>query len=367
MAKRIKILFTISNFDTSGSGKCVYDLVKGINRDVFEPEICCQHNKGSYFKEIEKLDVKIHLFPFKTNYRPLVTFPFRVLKIRKFFRDHQFDIIYSWHWSSDFSEPLAAKLAGVKYIFCKKAMGWGNKAWIWRSKLSTKIVAINEDMISEFYKGTSMMDKVVKISLGVDTNHFHPLKKTCPEGVQIDDTDFVIVSVANLVPVKGIEVLFEAVKQINNKNIKVFVVGNYDNDYGLNLKAKYANDTTFSFLGKHLDVRPFLAMADLFVIPTKNEGRREGLPIAPIEAMASARIVIGSNIAGVKDVLKAFPQCIFEPNHVSDLAEKIKDVIKMSPIEREQLAQAMRTYVEQELSMEPFIQKHEDLYLKLIG
>ena len=366
MAKKIKILFTISNFDTSGSGKCVYDLVNGINRDLFEPEICCTHDKGSYFKEIEKLNVKIHLFPFKTNYKPLVTFPFRVLKIKKFFKEHQFDIIYSWHWSSDFSEPLAAKLAGIKYMFCKKAMGWGNKAWIWRSKLSSKIVVINEDMITEFYEGTSMMDKIVKISLGVDTNYFQPLEKSNPEGVQINDDDFVIVTVANLVPVKGIEVLFEAVKLLDNKRVKVFVVGNYDNEYGLKLKDEYAGDASFNFLGKHLDIRPFLTMADLFVIPTKNEGRREGLPIAPIEAMASGRIVVGSDISGVKDVLKAFPQCIFKPSDSVDLAEKINDIIKMSPMERKTLAQAMRTYVEHELSMEPFLKKHEDLYLNLM-
>ena len=28
--KKIKILYTIPNFDTAGSGKVVYDLVKGI-------------------------------------------------------------------------------------------------------------------------------------------------------------------------------------------------------------------------------------------------------------------------------------------------------------------------------------------------
>ena len=39
MAKRIKILFTIPNFDTAGSGKVVYDLVNGLDKEIFEPEI----------------------------------------------------------------------------------------------------------------------------------------------------------------------------------------------------------------------------------------------------------------------------------------------------------------------------------------
>ena len=65
-------------------------------------------------------------------------------EIKNFFKKHQFDIIHSWHWSSDFSEPLAAKMAGIPFVYTKKAMGWGNKAWTLRSKLSTKIVVVNE-------------------------------------------------------------------------------------------------------------------------------------------------------------------------------------------------------------------------------
>ncbi len=144
--KKIRILFTIPNFDTAGSGKVVYDLVNNLDRSIFEPEICCFHNRGAFFKEIEKLNVKVHLFPFTENYRPLLSFPFRVLKIVRFFPKHKFDIIHSWHWSSDFSEPLAAKIAGIHWIMTKKSMGWGNKAWKWRSALSSKIITINSDM-----------------------------------------------------------------------------------------------------------------------------------------------------------------------------------------------------------------------------
>ena len=45
----------------------------------------------------------------------------------------------SWNWSSDFSEPLAARIAGIPYLYTKKAMGWGSRFWVWKSKLSSKI------------------------------------------------------------------------------------------------------------------------------------------------------------------------------------------------------------------------------------
>ena len=87
------------------------------------------------------------MFPFAIGYRPFITFPFRLIKTIRFFRKQKFDLIHSWHWSSDFTEPFAAKLAGIPFVYTKKAMGWGNKAWLWRSKLSTNIIAINNDMM----------------------------------------------------------------------------------------------------------------------------------------------------------------------------------------------------------------------------
>ncbi len=361
MPKKIKILFTIPNFDTAGSGKVVYDLVKGLNKQYFEPEICCFHNRGNYFKEIEKLDVKIHLFPFTTPYKPFLSFPLRLFKIYKFFKNQQFDIIHSWHWSSDFSEPLAAKLAGIPYVYTKKAMGWGNKAWRWRSKLSTKIIAINEDMMLQFF--SKMKDKTIQIPLGVAIGYFHPLKKTyiTPEGLKLNETDFVIITVANLVPVKGIEVLLKAVQQMQDQSIKVFIVGNDTSDYAKRLKSNF-NDNNILFLGKQLDVRPYLSNADVFVIPTLDEGRKEGMPIAPLEAMASKRIVIGSRVSGIKDILKTFPDWLFTPSDINGLVSRIMKCMQMTTVERETIANNMRAYVEQELSINNFISEHENLY-----
>ncbi len=48
--------------------------------------------------------------------------------------------------------------------------------------------------------------------------------------INISPQDFVIISVANLVKVKGIEILLNAVKLLNNPKIKVLIVGN-DTDY----------------------------------------------------------------------------------------------------------------------------------------
>lgn len=366
MSKKIKVLYTIPNFNTAGSGKSVYDLVKGLNKNLFEPEICVFHNKGAFFKEVEKLGVKVHVFPFTTSYRPRITFLARVIKISNFFKSNNFDLIHSWHWSSDISEPLAAKLAGIPYIYTKKAMGWGNRFWTWRSKLSTKVIVVNEDMISQYF--TNMLHKVEQFPLAIDTNYYKPAKSTFNISKEdfFNSKDFVILSIANMVPVKGIEILFEAVQRLDDDSIKVLIVGNDQNDYGQDLKARYSNNKNIVFIGKQMDVRPYLSMADLFVIPTKDEGRREGIPNAPLEAMASECLVLGSNISGVKDILKAFPQCLFPASQTDILAEKIKFIKEMPEPKKVALAKAMRKQVMDKFSIEGFLKNHEELYLKIV-
>lgn len=366
MSKRIRVLYTIPNFNTAGSGKSVYDLVKHIDKTIFEPEIACFHSKGAFFNEVEKLGFKMHIFPFTTAYNPKLTFLSRVLKIRKFFKTNQFDIIHSWHWSSDISEPLAARLAGIPYVYTKKAMGWNNKYWSWRSKLSTKVIVVNEDMIGQYFY--NMLPKVSKFPLAIDTDYYKPseFQSNLADNYSIKKGDFVILSIANLVAVKGIEILFEAVQQLNDDSIKVLIVGNDQNEYAQNLKTYCKNNKNIIFTGKQLEVRPFLALADVFVIPTKDEGRREGIPNAPLEAMATECVVLGSNISGVKDILKAFPQCLFEASNVEELAEKILYIKNMSIEEGHTLGRAMRDQVIKEFSIKEFLKNHETLYLDLV-
>ena len=364
--KKIKIVFTIPNFDTAGSGKVVYDLVNNLDQTIFEPEICCFHSRGAFMEEINTLAVKVHLFPFAINYRPFFTFPFRLIKLIRFFRKQQFDIIHSWHWSSDFSEPLAAKLAGIPFVFTKKSMGWGNKAWKWRSSLSDKIITINEDMKSFFSKKN--IEKVIEIPLGVDINYYTPQLKdhtALLKELAIDTNDFVIVSVVNLIPVKGIEILIKAIVELNNPNSKLLIVGNDKGDYAATLKKMAQGNSSIHFLGKKADVRPYHAIADVFVIPTLELG--EGLPVAPLEAMASGKIVIGSNVSGVKDILKKFPNNLFEPNNIQSLKESILRIMNMKQEERIQLEQEMRTHVENTFSIAQFIDKHSALYKEMLA
>jgi glycosyltransferase involved in cell wall biosynthesis len=178
--------------------------------------------------------------------------------------------------------------------------------------------------------------------------------------------DFVVISVANMVKVKGIETLLEAVKMLNNPKVKVLIVGDDKSEYASELKLRYKHENSIQFLGKQLDVTPYLAGSDLFVIPTKDEGRREGIPNAPLEAMSMERIVLGSNISGVRDILETFPNYMFKADDVSGLEHKIKRIMDMPDTERKSVEIEMRKRVIDVFCIKDFITNHEQLYRKLL-
>ena len=362
MGNKIKILYTIPNFKTAGSGKVVYDLVKGLDKNKFAPEICCSHSEGDFFKEVQKLNVPIHIFKSTTEIKPYYNFLFRIFIIARFFKTNKFDIIHSWHWSSDISEPLAAKLAGIKWVYTKKAMSWGSpKRWRLRSRLSSKIIVLNKDMIPRYFN--ELKSKTILIHLGVDIDSYKPQRKlySTPLGHKFTKNDFIIVTVANLVPIKGIEYLIAAVDSIKDKNIKLLIVGNNNNDYGKSL-IKQNTNSNIIFIDKQLNVKPYHAVADLFVIPTSTSW--EGLPVAPIEAMSSQRIVLGSNVEGVREVLANFNDFMFPAKDVTRICDKIKWIQSLSANEKENYELQMRQEVEKHFTLRKCLKLHEEFYLK---
>lgn len=359
---KIKILFTIPNFDTAGSGKVVYDLAKNLNKDKFDVSIACRNAKGKFFKEIESLNLPIYFLEMTAPTKPYLSFFSRIKPFKRFIQEHQFDIVHSWHWSSDWSEVMATRWGGAKFIYTKKAMSWGNIHWKIKSYLSNFIITINHEMINFFpYKKHQKL-----IPLGLDTSYYDSnlFSKKQEDGI------FKIITVANLVPVKGIELIIKAFDKLKNKSLFLTVLGDDRDPYAFELRKMVDEmnlETQIQFLGKKPDVRPFLADSDLYIIPTLNDFRKEGMPMALVEAMSMAVPVLGSNISGINYVLKDFPELLFEPGNFHDLSKKIDFFYHKNKDERLKIGQVLREYTLENYTIEKCIFEHENLYMNLIA
>ena len=357
MPRRLHILYTIPNFNTAGSGKVVYDLANQLDPKRFKVSLVSNHDRGPFFKAVEALGLPIHIIPFTVPLRPYYTVFKRVQPFKDFLKAQSVDLVHSWHYSSDWSEALACQRAGIPFIYTKKAMSWGAIHWKIRSYLSAFVITVNTQM-KAFFPNKKQQEL---IPFGLDTTYYN---KEIAKVAKTNAT-FKLITVANLVAVKNIELLLQAMHLLKHLPVQLDIVGDRQNDYVQTLKQLVIDldlDTRVSFLGKHLDVRPLLAEADLYIIPSK----QEGMPMALVEAMAMQLPVLGSNIPGIAYVLQDFPELLFSLSDANALAVKIEMIYAMSRDEQQKLGARLRRYCVKHFSIETFIKRHEDLYLKLV-
>lgn len=369
--KRIKILFTIPNFDTAGSGKALLKVAKGLDALLFDAHICCMHTRGYFFKEVEKSGLPIHIVQYTTPMKPYGKGLWNCFKISKKLKAINPDIIHSFHYAPDYSEALAAKLAGVKWIYTKKNMNWGGNSkngWKLRTFLASAVIAQNTDMIERFFKNTK---HVYLVPRGVDTQEFVPTNPSEKLRNQwgLKNNNRVIICVANLVPVKGVEIVINAFSKIAHKHTDwvLMVVGDNQNKYGEVLK-KLTKDlgllNRIIFTGKQFNVNEYLNLSEVFVLPTLNKGRMEGSPVSLLEAMACKKNVLASNIPGIKDQLKEFPNHLIEAGNVEAWKTALEYVFLNTILENKNAGELLRKHVLNNYQIEKEIENCEKMYKK---
>ena len=369
--RKWRILFTIPNFDTAGSGKALLNIASRLDNNLFEPHIACLHNKGDYFSVVESSGIPIHIFKFTSSMTNRIKGLINCWKISGQMKAINPNIIYSFHYAPDYSEGLAAKMAGIPWIFSKKNMNWGGKSknsWILRSFLAKHIVILNTDMKKIFYPKSY---KTTLIYRGIDLNEFSMnIKNKSLQNLGIPQDSKVIMVVANLAPVKGIEYLIDAFKFINDEDNSTYliIVGEKNNEYGIRLQkmAKFNKSDRIIFLGKRSDVASVLQFADIFVLPTVYNKGGEGLPVSLLEAMASGIPVLASNVSGNRDVLKSMPDQLFAPENVMKLADKLNWMLDLKNYKINQIIKNQLFIVQKYFSISLEVKRHSELFKQKI-
>ena len=367
--KRIRIAYTIPNFDTAGSGIALMKLATRLDRNLFEPVIVCLHDRGAYFEEVRRSGIRYVIHPYLSELTPRMTLARNVIRISKFFRELDPDIVFSYHYASNFSEAVAARLAGKKFVYVKKNMGWKGPSYNqWRVKtwMSQAVVAQNSDMVRDFFYGSP---KAHLISIGVDQAEFHPRPKDKALTTELGLTEDkpVILCVANLIPKKGIDYLIKGFSLCAEKvDAQLVIVGNNDTflrEETEELVRSQGMQNRITFTGKRSDVHRFHSIASLFILPSTGD---EGAPIAIQEAMASGVPVVTTDTPGNRDQLRELPGQIIPPSDSQAIADAIIGQLAMDGKERDAIITRQLEIVSQRYSLEEEVRRHESLYRSLM-
>nr|WP_312175895.1 glycosyltransferase family 4 protein [Moraxella sp. CTOTU46934] len=165
---------------------------------------------------------------------------------------------------------------------------------------------------------------------GLDINEFsnhNYNSKIIREEYGISENDFVFGYVGRLVKDKGIGELVGAFNQLEQKDIKLILVGKYEPDLDPlsqeTLQIIKSNPNIIE-VGFQKDVKKFLSIMDLFVSPS----HREGFGVAVLEANLMKVPVLVSNITGHSEIVTQGINGFFvNPKNVQDLQEKMNHML----------------------------------------
>lgn len=123
-------------------------------------------------------------------------------------------------------------------------------------------------------------------------------------------------------PVKNLDTLIEAFIKHNKAAYKLVIAGDYDNDYGAMLREKAAPHPNILFVGSVMGADKATLLRDCFASCLVSSS--EGMPISLLEAMAYAKPCIVSDIAAIREVVKAEWALWSRVRDVESLAEQMQ-------------------------------------------
>ena len=163
------------------------------------------------------------------------------------------------------------------------------------------LITINKEDYNRAKKHMHAKDVKYIPGVGVDVDRFANCqidRASFNKEFHIPENAHILLSVGELMERKNQIVVIEALHQLNNPNIYYLIVGQGHLQKMYESKIKeYGLEKNIRLLGFRDDVDKLCKYANCFVHPSI----REGLGIAPLEAMASGLPLISANINGMKD------------------------------------------------------------------
>jgi glycosyltransferase involved in cell wall biosynthesis len=202
--------------------------------------------------------------------------------------------------------------------------------------------------------GREWSPKVQVIHCGVDTGVFGPdgRRGAGPAGQNSSGAALAVVCVGTLHPVKGQTVLIEACRRLRESGVSVVchLVGDGPDRAHLTRQARDAGmEREVHFHGRltRPEVAKLFQQADVVAAPSvpTRDGRREGIPVALMEAMASGVPVVASRLSGIPELVEDGRTGLLVPPHDTAALAGALARLKADPELRARLAAAGRSRV----------------------
>lgn len=292
----------------------------------------------------------------------------------KFMRQKKFDIVETFTHDSNLVGLPIAWLAGVSVRIATHRGVIERFPW-WRLKLHTLMVNVGiADFLVAVSEGIGRQatlegihaSRVVVIPNGVTPLDVASVDRAkIRKQLQLKNNDLFMLSVGRLAFQKGHDVLIEAVPALvqHHRDLTVNLCG--DGPQSVNITTqimKLGVSDHVKLLGTWSNVAPLLAIADVFILPS----RSEGLSRALLEAMAAGLPVVATRVEGVEEVVTNGVHGLLVPSENPN--ELSKALIQMvdHPDMRRQMGAAAQEHILKSYTTDVMFARYFDLMVNTL-
>ena len=176
--------------------------------------------------------------------------------------------------------------------------------------------------------------RVFVVGNGVDLERFVPR----PPDVELKrrfglESGLVVGFVGSFYRYEGLPVLLDALAELRGRNVRVqgLLVGGGDHEAAVRAHARARNlDRSVRFTGAvpHAEVLRYYSLMDVLVYPRERLRLTELVtPLKPLEAMAQAKAVVGSDVGGIAELIQDGSTGLLfragEPSHLASALERL--------------------------------------------
>ncbi len=363
----MKILFLVNHLNTGGITSYLLTLASGLKKKGHDLFIAS--GGGELLPRFSGSGITHIQIPIRTKNEISPKILASALKLKRFIRDNKIEILHSNSRTTQVLGCLLSKFLGVKHIstchgFFKRRFSrilfpcWGER-----------VIAISEQVKEHLIVDFGLSgDKIILINNGIDVDKFMPADQR--EKIEAKSrlglsAGPVIGILARLSDVKGHEYLIEAMKVVSvfSSEAQLLIAGAGKMEEKLRRISGSLNiGKTIFFITKTVDTREILSAIDIFVMPSL----KEGLGLALMEAMASGLPVVGSNVGGIKTLIKDGRNGILvEPGDSAGIAKAIVGLLS-DPGKSAELGLNARKYISEEFSQEKMVLETERFYTECL-
>lgn len=300
---------------------------------------CAASKHRELDNELIKNDVEFFDIPFSRN--PLDINNIKAFrKLINIQKEHQYDIVHvHTPIAAMYGRLLKLKFPNLKTIYTAHGFhfykGAPKKNWIIyytiekiMSKFTDTIITINEEDYNQALKFN--IKNTYKVNgVGIDLSKYNPKlynKIDVRKELGLIESDFVILMIAEVNRNKNHIQMIKSIEILKKKGIEVKVICAGIGPLLENIKEEIRKrnlDENIFMLGYRNDIPKLITACDIGILLSY----REGLPRNIMELMAYGKPVIGTNIRGIRDLIKNGENGLLVS--INDIKETSKSIEKL--------------------------------------